>query len=294
MFMQPPEHRQNVMSRALRQQPRLRPNTSEVFNVNDATCRIDECEDPTGRGSGGLCWKHAYRKRKYGDPLASAPTPAVDLCSVDGCQDSAHARGWCSRHWQRWRRSGELGPAGDLRDPMRVCNAPGCTQSPRTTYSNWCEMHNARVRRLGTLDLPERRDRIVAENGYVLVLSPDHPLARPSHGGRVFEHRQVMYDLIGPGTHPCFWCDAPVAWGSTLHVDHVDHDRANNDPMNLVPSCRGCNTTRKESITAERWALITARKIVLRDRADEIDEIKRALLARRDRTEADATSVQAA
>lgn len=28
-------------------------------------------------------------------------------CSVDGCASDALARGWCSRHWQRWKRNGD-------------------------------------------------------------------------------------------------------------------------------------------------------------------------------------------
>lgn len=27
-------------------------------------------------------------------------------CSVEGCDNSASARGWCSAHYGRWRRSG--------------------------------------------------------------------------------------------------------------------------------------------------------------------------------------------
>lgn len=28
-------------------------------------------------------------------------------CSVDGCERTARARGWCGMHWQRWRRTGD-------------------------------------------------------------------------------------------------------------------------------------------------------------------------------------------
>ena len=28
-------------------------------------------------------------------------------CSVDGCERPAYARGWCSRHYQRWRNNGD-------------------------------------------------------------------------------------------------------------------------------------------------------------------------------------------
>lgn len=68
----------------------------------------------------------------------------------------------------------------------------------------------------------------------------------------------VLFDAIGPGEHPCHWCGWPVSWdvvyraGSdvlaerweALIADHLDGDRANNDPANLVPSCPYDNSNR--------------------------------------------------
>lgn len=31
----------------------------------------------------------------------------MNLCSIDGCDRTARARGWCGMHWQRWRRNGD-------------------------------------------------------------------------------------------------------------------------------------------------------------------------------------------
>lgn len=33
-------------------------------------------------------------------------------CSIDGCGRDVAARGWCQRHWQRWRRTGD--PEGSI------------------------------------------------------------------------------------------------------------------------------------------------------------------------------------
>lgn len=72
-----------------------------------------------------------------------------------------------------------------------------------------------------------------------------HPLANSS--GVVSEHRRALYDKIGPGLHPCHWgCGKVLEWGGILGicVDHLDDDKVNNDPDNLVPSCLVCNMQR--------------------------------------------------
>lgn len=77
-----------------------------------------------------------------------------------------------------------------------------------------------------------------------------HPLAPPS--GVVAVSRLVLFDKIGPDTHPCHWCGKRVAWmmgagpgaSGNLLVDHLDWDDQNNSPENLVPSCNSCNARR--------------------------------------------------
>lgn len=56
-------------------------------------------------------------------------------------------------------------------------------------------------------------------DGYIDLYRPGHPLARID--GYVFEHRAVAWEH-GILTDP------------EMEVHHVDHDRANNDPANLV------------------------------------------------------------
>lgn len=81
-------------------------------------------------------------------------------------------------------------------------------------------------------------------NGYVYVTGVQHPL---STKGLLYEHRQVLYDQIGPGPHECHWgCGRVLEWGTMegICVDHLDDDKSNNTPENLAPSCFPCNITR--------------------------------------------------
>jgi hypothetical protein len=88
-----------------------------------------------------------------------------------------------------------------------------------------------------------RRTRYVLAKGYVVRYAPEHPLA--SDTGLVPEHRMVLYDVLGPGPHPCHWCGAPHNW-SDLHADHLNFDRQDNRPANLVAACFACNSGRRE------------------------------------------------
>lgn len=84
--------------------------------------------------------------------------------------------------------------------------------------------------------------------GYVVVWDKFHPLA--DKRGRVMAHRKIMFDLLGNGPHPCFWCGVELPWRTGrkvkgqpgLEVDHLDADRSNNALSNLVPVCPSCQT----------------------------------------------------
>ena len=82
--------------------------------------------------------------------------------------------------------------------------------------------------------------------GYrVLTGHRDHPLAMAN--GDVLEHRLVLFSQIGAGPHLCYWgCGRSLEWGGIRGIiaDHLDGDRLNNDPANLVPSCNPCNAHR--------------------------------------------------
>lgn len=64
----------------------------------------------------------------------------------------------------------------------------------------------------------------------------------------------VLFEKIGNGTHPCYWCGKPVTWmpgaglaEGALVADHLDWNDQNDSPENLVPSCIVCNAHRTRS-----------------------------------------------
>jgi hypothetical protein len=128
-------------------------------------------------------------------------------CVVEGCEWRAHsAIGYCGKHYTRWKKYG---------DPLAYA-------SYRYRYTN---------------------------GGYIYLYRPAHPMADKT--GRVAEHRLVLSEKTGPGAHPCHWCGLTVSWDKkwpgdrdALVPDHLNGDRADNRPENLVPSCQPCNVSR--------------------------------------------------
>ena len=81
----------------------------------------------------------------------------------------------------------------------------------------------------------------------------DHPLSQSlskcRRYAKAYVHRLVLYEKIGPGEHACHWCSKLISWDNKrgplrLMADHVDGDKWNNTPDNLVPACWRCNGRR--------------------------------------------------
>jgi hypothetical protein len=51
----------------------------------------------------------------------------MNPCIIDGCDDPVRARGWCSRHYQRWARTGD--PEGTTSLPRRDTRTHGTRRS---------------------------------------------------------------------------------------------------------------------------------------------------------------------
>lgn len=98
-----------------------------------------------------------------------------------------------------------------------------------------------------------KRKVTTTKQGYLVIDGTGHPLAFGTKR-TLGLHRIILWRKVGPGPQTCHWCGSPLVWAPTrtiLHdgvrrciADHLDGNRANNDPSNLVPACNPCNTLR--------------------------------------------------
>jgi HNH endonuclease len=180
-------------------------------------------------------------------------------CSVENCNKTLRSSGakYCAAHYHRLYRYGTLELIGSSKKnskqprkptsqgmPLPICHAEGCNRTVISRNNPHCELHYWRMKRWNTTDdINPPKERYKTADGYILIRRPDHPLCRESMNGRVFEHRIVYYENHGEGPFHCHWCGIPITW-HTLHIDHVDDNRQNNSPVNLVASCQVCNHKR--------------------------------------------------
>jgi 5-methylcytosine-specific restriction endonuclease McrA len=89
----------------------------------------------------GWCPKHYYRWKRTG--TTDDPPPSAQGCLVEGCHGSHSAHGYCNKHASRWRVHGDpLGGAAFRGRNVGDCAVPDCNQPSRKR--GWCTLHYQR------------------------------------------------------------------------------------------------------------------------------------------------------
>lgn len=84
--------------------------------------------------------------------MVEVPAVGNRICSIPDCDRRHYARGWCAKHYSKWRRSGTPEPTVWAKDGQ--CSIDGCGGAPDAR--GLCSTHYNRWRRTGTTDTPRR------------------------------------------------------------------------------------------------------------------------------------------
>lgn len=155
------------------------------------------------------------------------------ICAVDDCDREIWCRGWCSVHYQRWRRHG---------DPLTLVNmtGDGCSVADcdRPYYGRgFCELHHRRLRLHGdpAIVLPGNTAAGVANTSWM-----------GDRLGYAAAHSRVYAAFGVASGHTCQHCGVQAEhWA----YDHSDPDeladengwKYSADPTHYVSLCAPCH-----------------------------------------------------
>lgn len=92
----------------------------------------------------GFCKRHYDRYRKYGDPLKISDRFKKKKCKVPGCDNKYHAYDLCGMHYARYKAHGSY----ELPEKeIKICYVKGCKKTVKSR--GLCEKHYAKFRAYG-------------------------------------------------------------------------------------------------------------------------------------------------
>lgn len=170
-------------------------------------------------------------------------------CKIDGCDNPSAGRGWCQKHWTRWRKHGDPMMVKPKARPFKygpTCSVAGCSKPHHA--NGYCAYHNDRNARNGHPTAAVKKGRPL--NGLTLGYSGAHLQVKRLRGNA------SGYRCIDCGAQASEWSyrgDDPDEL-TTEPIVRREHPglRYSVNPEFYEPRCTPCHRRKDDSLTRRR------------------------------------------
>ena len=163
---------------------------------------------------------------------------SLKICSIDGCSNKYYARGWCSKHYARWRSHGDPNYVKfeiQTRPEDGLCTISGC--SKEYYFSGVCSAHYVRRMRHGDTysEIPLQRRYFDPEEAFAANVRKRGECTEWT-GLKVSGYGRIKAGGRSIGSHRYAWEreNGPIPNG--MEIDHICHNPAcvNTDHLRLA------------------------------------------------------------
>lgn len=157
-------------------------------------------------------------------------------CSIDGCDRGGKlTRGWCSKHYQRWKAHGDPTRISDVFHDGAICAVDGCERTAASR--DWCKLHYQRWYKTGDPvgKLTDGRRLVLQWPENLLQRMKPTPTGCIEYTGALDRggYGKVRGRLRNMAAHRASYelFVGPIPEG--LHIDHLCRNRACVNPAHL-------------------------------------------------------------
>lgn len=141
----------------------------------------------------------------------------MKTCSIENCERKVYSRGWCQKHYCRWRAHGDPSILLNLERfhyVGKICKVDDC-KNPQW-LREYCQLHYSRIIQFGRTYTIKRKDGEgqITSHGYKFI---------SVNGERIYEHIYLAEKALGKKLP------------DNAIVHHMNEDKLDNfTPFNLV------------------------------------------------------------